>query len=262
MVAFNKSDAGTPDDTLLKRLAASNHRVVQTSAVAGTGIADLRQALLDSAPAEFINNPAILGDLVGPGELAVLVVPIDKEAPKGRLILPQVQAIRDLLDSDAYCLVVKERELRSALDRLKVPPKLVVTDSQAFLKVAADTPREVPLTSFSILMSRFKGDLHDPGAGRTGHRQPADRRPRAGGRSVLASPDRRGHRPGEDPALADAIRRRQTPVRPRARPRLSRGPRALQAGDPLRGLHVEPARDAQPHAGGASRRACRSPTTA
>jgi [FeFe] hydrogenase H-cluster maturation GTPase HydF len=87
------------------------------------------------------------------------VVPIDKEAPKGRLILPQVQAIRDLLDSDAFCLVVKERELRSALNRLKTPPKLVVTDSQVFLKVAADTPRNVPLTSFSILMSRFKGDL-------------------------------------------------------------------------------------------------------
>ena len=112
-----------------------------------------------SAPPDFIDSPAIVGDLVGPGELAVLVVPIDKEAPKGRLILPQVQAIRDLLDSDAYCLVVKERELRSALDRLKAPPKLVVTDSQAFLKVAADTPRNVPLTSFSILMARFKGDL-------------------------------------------------------------------------------------------------------
>ena len=93
------------------------------------------------------------------GELAVLVVPIDKEAPRGRLILPQVQSIRDLMDSDAMALVVKERELKSALDRLKRPPRLVVTDSQAFLKVAADTPREVPLTSFSILMSRFKGDL-------------------------------------------------------------------------------------------------------
>jgi small GTP-binding protein len=134
-------------------------RVVRTSATSGAGILDLRQALLDVAPADFIDSPAILGDLVGPGELAVLVVPIDKEAPKGRLILPQVQAIRDLLDSDAGCLVVKERELRHALDRLKTPPKLVVTDSQAFLKVAADTPREVPLTSFSILMARFKGDL-------------------------------------------------------------------------------------------------------
>jgi [FeFe] hydrogenase H-cluster maturation GTPase HydF len=89
----------------------------------------------------------------------VLVVPIDKEAPKGRLILPQVQAIRDLLDSDAYCLVVKERELRSALARLAQPPALVVTDSQAFLKVAADTPNAVPMTSFSILFARFQGDL-------------------------------------------------------------------------------------------------------
>jgi [FeFe] hydrogenase H-cluster maturation GTPase HydF len=87
------------------------------------------------------------------------VVPIDKEAPKGRLILPQVQAIRDLLDSDSLCMMVKERELRAALDRLKSPPKLVVTDSQAFLKVAADTPRSVPMTSFSILFSRLKGDL-------------------------------------------------------------------------------------------------------
>jgi small GTP-binding protein len=136
-----------------------NVRVVKTSALTGAGLLGLRQALLESAPADFIDSPAILGDLVGPGELAVLVVPIDKEAPKGRLILPQVQAIRDLLDSDAYCLVVKERELRNALERLKTPPKLVVTDSQAFLKVAADTPRSVPLTSFSILMSRFKGDL-------------------------------------------------------------------------------------------------------
>jgi [FeFe] hydrogenase H-cluster maturation GTPase HydF len=91
--------------------------------------------------------------------MAVLVVPIDKEAPKGRLILPQVQAIRDLLDSDAYCMVVKERELRHALERLRRPPKLVVTDSQAFLKVAADTPRDIPLTSFSILFARFKGEL-------------------------------------------------------------------------------------------------------
>jgi [FeFe] hydrogenase H-cluster maturation GTPase HydF len=89
----------------------------------------------------------------------VLVVPIDKEAPKGRLILPQVQSIRDLLDTDSYCLVVKERELRDALARLNRPPKLVVTDSQAFLKVAADTPREIPLTSFSILFARYKGNL-------------------------------------------------------------------------------------------------------
>jgi len=117
--------------------------------------------LLNSAPADFINRPSILADLVGPGEAAILVVPIDKEAPKGRLILPQVQSIRDLLDNDSFSVVVKERELREALARFNKPPKLVVTDSQAFLKVAADTPNEIPLTSFSILFARFQGDLNE-----------------------------------------------------------------------------------------------------
>ena len=125
----------------------------------GSGVLELREALIRQAPEEFINAPSIVGDLVPPGELAVLVVPIDLEAPKGRLILPQVQTIRDLLDGDAYCMVVKERELRDALDRLKRPPALVVTDSQAFLKVAGDTPPDVPMTSFSILFARYKGDL-------------------------------------------------------------------------------------------------------
>jgi [FeFe] hydrogenase H-cluster maturation GTPase HydF len=159
VVVFNKCDVAPPDADLVERLRAEKLHVVLASAIGGQGLTQLREALLDLAPPDFIDSPAIAGDLVGAGELAVLVVPIDKEAPKGRLILPQVQTIRDLLDSDAMCMVVKERELRSALERLKTPPKLVVTDSQAFLKVAADTPPEVPLTSFSILMARFKGDL-------------------------------------------------------------------------------------------------------
>jgi [FeFe] hydrogenase H-cluster maturation GTPase HydF len=159
VVVFNKMDLGKPSSEIVGRLASQKIRMVQTMAVNGTGILDFRQALLESAPPEFINNPTILADLVGPGEMAVLVVPIDKEAPKGRLILPQVQAIRDLLDNDSYCIIVKERELRDALERLKRPPRLVVTDSQVFLKVAADTPLSVKLTSFSILFARFKGDL-------------------------------------------------------------------------------------------------------
>jgi [FeFe] hydrogenase H-cluster maturation GTPase HydF len=159
VVVINKSDLAEPGEEVLSHLAEEKIPMVKTTAISGKGILDLRQTLLDVAPVEFINHPAILGDLIGAGELAVLVIPIDKEAPKGRLILPQVQAIRDLLDSDAYCLVVKERELRHALERLKQPPKFVVTDSQAFLKAAADTPREIPLTSFSILFARFKGDL-------------------------------------------------------------------------------------------------------
>lgn len=159
IAVFNKTDLKQPDAAVLEQLEARSVRCVRTVASRGEGVLDVREALIRSAPEDFINAPSILGDLVPPGELAMLVVPIDKEAPKGRLILPQVQTIRDLLDNDAGCLVVKERELREALDRLKKPPAIVVTDSQAFLKVAGDTPPGVPMTSFSILFARFKGDL-------------------------------------------------------------------------------------------------------
>jgi [FeFe] hydrogenase H-cluster maturation GTPase HydF len=159
LAVFNKVDLAAPTAALVADLAARGVRVVHTAASREEGILDVRQALLDAVPAELLNSPTILGDLVPPGEVAVLVVPIDKEAPKGRLILPQVQAIRELLDNDAWCLVVKERELRTALETLRRPPRLVVTDSQAFLKVAADTPPDVPMTSFSVLFSRAKGDL-------------------------------------------------------------------------------------------------------
>jgi [FeFe] hydrogenase H-cluster maturation GTPase HydF len=159
IAVFNKSDLGLPTQDTSDSLARQGVRSVSTRATAGEGVTELRQALLEVAPASFFDERRILSDLVGPGETAVLVVPIDKEAPKGRLILPQVETIRDLLDGDAACVVVKERELRRVLDNLKTPPRIVVTDSQAFLKVAADTPAGVPLTSFSILFSRFQGDL-------------------------------------------------------------------------------------------------------
>jgi [FeFe] hydrogenase H-cluster maturation GTPase HydF len=159
VVVFNKADIHTPAAPVVQGLEAKKIPMVHTSADRGTGVASFRQALLDCAPADFLNNPRILGDLVRPGGYAVLVVPIDKEAPKGRLILPQVQSIRDLLDNDSWCVVVKERELRAALQNQNKQPDLVVTDSQAFLKVAADTPPEVPLTGFSVLFSRLKGDL-------------------------------------------------------------------------------------------------------
>jgi [FeFe] hydrogenase H-cluster maturation GTPase HydF len=165
VVVFNKIDLASPPSAHEERLREGGAKVVRTAASLGRGVLDFRQALLAAAPADFVDNPTILGDLVGPGELAVLVVPIDKEAPRGRLILPQVQAIRDLMDADAMALVVKERELKDAIARLTRPPKLVVTDSQAFLKVAADTPLDVPMTSFSILFARFKGDLTSQVAG-------------------------------------------------------------------------------------------------
>jgi len=158
LAVFNKKDI-VPTPIKAAGLDAQGVKAVFTSAINGDGILDIRQALLDMAPADFLNNPQILADLVRPGSFAILVVPIDKEAPKGRLILPQVQSIRDLLDGDSYCIVVKERELRHALENVKTPPSIVVTDSQAFLKVASDTPIEIPMTSFSILFARLKGDL-------------------------------------------------------------------------------------------------------
>lgn len=159
VVVFNKSDLIEPEEEVLKRLARENIPTVNTSALLGKGILELKQTLLDITPSDFINPSSIIGDLVGEGELAILVIPIDKEAPKGRLILPQVQTIRDLLDHNASCLIVKEKEYRQVLHKLKEPPRIVVTDSQAFQKVASETPEEIPLTSFSILFARYKGDL-------------------------------------------------------------------------------------------------------
>lgn len=134
------------------------------SAKTGQGIEELKRQMIKLAPDDW-EGPQLIGDLVSPGDTVVLVVPIDLAAPKGRLILPQVQTIRDLLDNDACAVVVKERELKEALDSLKNPPRLVVTDSQEFMKVGADTPPEVMLTSFSILMARHKGDLETLVAG-------------------------------------------------------------------------------------------------
>ena len=118
-----------------------------------------KNALIKLLPDEFVNTPKIAGDLIEPKSTVILVTPIDKEAPKGRLILPQVQTIRDLLDSDCLSYVVKESELKDALANLKTPPALVITDSQAFRQVSEIVPKNIPLTSFSILFARLKGDL-------------------------------------------------------------------------------------------------------
>ena len=119
----------------------------------------LKSALLTVCPDHFIAPPPLLGDLVRPGGLAVLMVPIDLQAPKGRLILPQVSAIRDILDNDAATLVVKEREYAHMLTLLKKAPDVVICDSQVVLKMVADTPANIPCTTFSILFARLKGDL-------------------------------------------------------------------------------------------------------
>lgn len=158
-VVFNKTDLAQPPMERLETLKQEGIPSAGVSATQGTGVQRVKECLAGLAPEDWFEEPRLVGDLLAAGELAVLVVPIDLGAPKGRIILPQVQAIRDILDSDAWCIVVKERELRDALARLNRPPKLVVCDSQVVLKAAGDTPPEIPLTTFSILMARFKADL-------------------------------------------------------------------------------------------------------
>jgi len=146
------------------------------SATARTGIEELKREMMRVAPTTFA-EPTIIGDLISPGDIVVLVVPIDSAAPKGRLILPQVMTLRDVLDHDAYAVVVKESELAECLRSLARKPRIVVTDSQAFEKVNADTPSDVWMTGFSVLMARYKGDLAElvAGTGVVDSLKPGDR---------------------------------------------------------------------------------------
>lgn len=155
VVVWNKADlvsgqAEEPD--------GGSHGVIRVSAATGQGIDELKECLARLGKPEE-NGRRIIADLLSPGDTVVLVVPIDKAAPKGRLILPQQQTIRDILEADAFSLVVRDTGLKAALGQLREKPRLVVTDSQAFKKVAADTPEDIPLTSFSILFARYKGEL-------------------------------------------------------------------------------------------------------
>ena len=147
VVAFNKKD-------LFEKVPAD---VLCVSAVTGEGIFELKERLGALAPKD--GGRKLLSDLVSPDGLVVLVTPIDESAPKGRMILPQVQAIRDVLDGDACCVVVKETQLAGLLASLGRKPNMVVTDSQAFAVVSKIVPEDIPLTSFSILMARYKGFL-------------------------------------------------------------------------------------------------------
>jgi [FeFe] hydrogenase H-cluster maturation GTPase HydF len=159
ILVFNKVDQTPVNESNLKAFEAiGDIKCIPVSATTGEGIETLKETLQTLVP-ENEDKFRIVGDLVKPGDFVVLVTPIDKAAPKGRLILPQQQVIRDIIESDAVAIVTKEHELRETLEGLAKPPSLVITDSQVFLKVAADTPRHIPMTSFSILFARHKGDL-------------------------------------------------------------------------------------------------------
>ena len=143
---------------LLEAIPEAGADTIYVSAKTGYHIHELKELAARLALGTENRRP-LVSDLLQPGDTAVLVVPIDKAAPKGRLILPQQQVIRDALEAGAAALVCRETELAAALQGLNAPPKLVVTDSQVFGKVAQIVPQSVPLTSFSILMARYKGDL-------------------------------------------------------------------------------------------------------
>jgi len=178
-IVFAVSKADTPQfssETVKAWETLLGAPIVPVSSITKAGIEELKRQMIKAAPRQF-EEPSIIGDLLRSEELAVLVVPIDTAAPKGRLILPQVQTLRDILDHNAMSLVVKERDLPAALSYLAVKPKIVITDSQAFGQVAAVTPDDVLLTSFSILMARYKGDLQElvKGAAKVRELKPGNR---------------------------------------------------------------------------------------
>ncbi|MCC2252936.1 [FeFe] hydrogenase H-cluster maturation GTPase HydF [Ruminococcus sp. CLA-AA-H200] len=168
LIVINKSDLMPQEKEAEIRasLGTEADRILAVSAETGEGIVDLKEKIAAAVNTEEPEK-YLVRDLLSPGNVAVLVVPIDSAAPKGRLILPQQQTIRDILEAGAVSVVTRETELKDALNRLKERPKIVITDSQAFGQVSKDTPENVLLTSFSILFARYKGNLAQAVAGVT-----------------------------------------------------------------------------------------------
>jgi len=159
IVAMNKIDIAPISDLFLEDFTEIKQKMVRVSAKTGEGLDELKEAIVELAPEDFLSSGGLLGDLVKPQKAVLLITPVDSEAPKGRMILPQAQATRDALDHDAYCITAKENAVASALANMKELPVLAITDSRIFAAADALLPREIPLTSFSILLARQKGDL-------------------------------------------------------------------------------------------------------
>lgn len=158
LIVINKCETINEDKKTAYQAPLPNGKLLFVSAEQQLNIFELKEAIAQTVPADE-NKAQIVADLLSPSDFVVLVVPIDSAAPKGRLILPQQQTIRDILEADAAAIVVKENELTNTLQNLGKRPKLVITDSQVFKKVAAETPADILLTSFSILFARYKGNL-------------------------------------------------------------------------------------------------------
>ena len=160
IVVMNKLDLVREQQNIDENEINSNPNTIWVSSTTKENIYELKEMIAKQSPTDEPKFK-IVGDLLNPSDFVVLVVPIDKAAPKGRLILPQQQTIRDILEANANAIVLKENELKNTLKNLGKKPKLVITDSQVFSKVSADTPKDILLTSFSILFARYKGDLKE-----------------------------------------------------------------------------------------------------
>ncbi|MFA6570539.1 MAG: [FeFe] hydrogenase H-cluster maturation GTPase HydF [Bacteroidota bacterium] len=165
VIAVNKIDLESPNENFIDLIREKTDYFMLCSSLCSVSqddyLNDFKSLIKIILPSELSQSLPLVGDLVKPGGIAVFVVPIDLQAPKGRLILPQVQSIRDILDNDAISVVVKEREYPHLLRTLKQAPDIVVCDSQVVQKVVADTPPDIKFTTFSILFSRFKGELNE-----------------------------------------------------------------------------------------------------
>ncbi len=160
IVIINKTDESKISEQKSEEIKNFTSHILETSVTSSKTLTDdFISALLKIVPDDFVNTPSILGDKINKSDIIVLVTPIDKEAPKGRLILPQVQTIRDILDNECISVVTQVENLDFTLKSLKIKPKMIVTDSQAFKEVNEIVPKDIPLTSFSILFARLKGNL-------------------------------------------------------------------------------------------------------
>lgn len=162
IVIYNKIDLYTPDKEFVKKV---EHLIQQSLYLFSTKepqhLNQIIKAIKQAIPESAYRMPALVGDLIKQGDIVLLITPIDVEAPEGRLILPQVQVIRDVLDNDAVCIILKEREVDAFLRNTKIKPALAITDSQLFLKAASIIPEDIPLTGFSILLAHYKGHFQE-----------------------------------------------------------------------------------------------------
>jgi [FeFe] hydrogenase H-cluster maturation GTPase HydF len=160
IVIHTKSDIEEPSETFKKKIyTLTGTELFEFSSIDKRNYENLIALIRNTIPEHSWKIPSLLGDLISYGDIVLLITPIDVEAPAGRLILPQVQAIRDILDNEAVAVVLKEKEVDAFLKKTKIKPALAITDSQVFVKADASIPDDIPLTSFSILLARFKGDF-------------------------------------------------------------------------------------------------------